>query len=182
MNSARVFVVCGAVQHGKSTLAKYLARAASVPDGDCSSVIYREVARRMDISEESLRQMPKEDIRKSLIAVGDELCCPDAGYLPKRLYYAEKVRSIAGVRRRTELDSFIEAVGQVDVVPIWIDRPDGPEIKDNTDFGLKDQCRILVENTGSARDLESIAAAICRFEELPKCAVRLSPLPLTVGL
>jgi len=176
MNNARVFVVCGPVQHGKSTLARWISATLGQDFGDCSSVIYREVASRRGITEAELRAMPKEDIRSDLIATGDDLCDPDPGFLAKQLYYGEAKRSIAGVRRRTELASLVEAVGDADVISIWIERPDGPSISDNTDFGLKEACPIHVANVGGVASLRGIGEAIGQLQYRPECNLTFSPL------
>ena len=175
MNSARVFIICGDVQHGKTTLAKYLARAVKGGYRDCSDVIYETFARRAGMDVATARAMPKEAIRPQLITIGDELCAADPGFLAKRLYFGESVRVIAGIRRTAELESLIADVGVDSVVPVWIDRPGGPSIPDNTQAALRDMCPIHVVNSGMAHSLSDIAADIAVFQHIPKCRISISP-------
>jgi hypothetical protein len=179
MNNARIFVICGKVQHGKTTLANYLATAAGLPNArDCSSVIYRELSRRRGVSEEELRAMDKEGLREELADLGDELCGTgsDPGFLAKSLYYGESRRVVAGVRRVPEFDSLVEAVGRDNVIGVWIDRPGGPDIEDNTEMALEYKCNIRVLNYRTAPHLADVAQALASFQVRPNCAVTLHPL------
>lgn len=168
MNNLRAYVICGPVQHGKSTLASLLFGATTLRWGDCSSIIYTELANRLNIPLTELTAKPKSDIRQQLIETGDDLCKDDPGILPKQLYYAEQRRVIAGVRRVAELQSFREAIGETNAIPIWVDRLGGANVSDNTEDDLMEQCSIIVRNHGTLDDLAEIARYIGDIQTNPK--------------
>lgn len=133
----KIIVVCGPPRSGKSTISAILAKETGLHTSDCSSIIYRELARDLGTTVEDLMARNKEEIRPSLIRTGDRLCEADPAYLAK-VVYTGGARIITGVRRVSEFNGLRQWLmdhGE-EVVLWWIDRPGIEVIRDNTEAEL----------------------------------------------
>lgn len=175
-----VLFVTGPAGHGKTTAREILCELThGQRGGSCSDIIYHFLALRRGVSVESLRQIPKEQLRPALIEAGDYLCgsigqlteksvhptldddvfrCPS---ILIRTLYLNGVNIIDGVRRRLELE---DARGHLDwngvpSVVIHVSNPNGPKVVDNTE-DLKDMADEVVVNDGTRDELREKLKAI----------------------
>ena len=70
---ARLILIIGPAQHGKSTVRKIISRLTGKKGGSCSDTIYHAWATLTGETEESVRAWPKERVRPLLVALGDWL-------------------------------------------------------------------------------------------------------------
>lgn len=168
-----VFFVVGKPQHGKSTLRQALANATRLRGGSCSDVVYALLAARRGVSVESLRFLPKEELRPTLVRFGDWLCglgepLEETAVNPEfdeniyrhptalvRVLVLSGIHVVDGIRRRLELQESkdrLEWIG-LRTLTIFVDRPGVPEVKDNTE-DLRDFADEVVLNDGTVADLE----------------------------
>lgn len=175
MNFAPVIFVVGKPQHGKTTIRDIVSQKTGLRGGSCSDVVYHYLAARRQVSVEALRQEPKEALRPTLIQAGDFMCGireqppeeapvnpePDAEIWRHpsaliRCLYLNGVNVIDGVRRRLELLHAREALEWVGVrsAVIFVDRPGGPQIADNTE-DLREFATVTISNDGTINDLET---------------------------
>ncbi len=172
MNAPCIFVI-GPVGHGKTTAREILARLTHLKGGSCSDVIYAVLAARRQVSVESLKQIPKEELRPALIELGDFLCgqvgtlaeLPVNADIDSTLYrspsglirtlYMNGYNVIDGVRRRLELQDAKQHLdwNGVRQVVIHVFDPRKPIIKDNSE-DLKDLADNCIINDGTVNDLE----------------------------
>ncbi len=174
MSSPPVIFVVGPVGHGKSAAREILARLTHLKGASCSDVIYAFLAFRKDVSQESLRALPKESFRPQLIEAGDFMVGTldavneqtaksaelDASIYRRpsaliRTLYQNGYNVIDGVRRRAEL---VEAVDHLDwngirSLVIHIHDPRKPRIADNSEL-LSDLCQVSLTNDGTLEQLE----------------------------
>lgn len=175
---APVFFIVGPVDHGKSTSRKILSGVTHLKGGSCSDVIYAILAKRRGVSVESLRAIPKEELRPTLIALGDYVCCvvdadgkqvvlhevPVNAEVDGEIYrspsalirtlYLNGYNVIDGVRRRLELQharDHLEWNG-VKCVTIHVSDPRKPVIQDNSE-DLTGLCDNVILNDGTEEDL-----------------------------
>lgn len=151
---APLSIVIGPATHGKSTLRGMLCEELDAKGGSCSDYIYALWAY-LDgkRSVEVLRQMPKEEARQRLVALGDWLTTSSPtfcaqfpfhmfpGYDPSVLdrtglpkpnpgaliqgAFNDGVRVLDGVRRRRELEAALPFFAWFGVKPfiIWVEDP-----------------------------------------------------------
>lgn len=158
MEADTVFVITGPPRHGKSTFAEMLCHALSddAGPGNTSDVIYTELAARRSISVEELRQLPKESLRPDLVALGDELCATDPFAIVRALI--AKHRVITGVRRCEEFVSC-----PAPKVLVWLERKNGPQIADNTDYRLKTMAdRVFLFEQDDFESMRAVALELAR--------------------
>lgn len=174
-----VFFIVGKPQHGKSTLRNAISQRTRLRGGSCSDVVYALLAARRNVSVESLRAIPKEQLRPDLIRFGDWLCrtgepLAEVSARPGfdedmyrhptalvRVLVLSGIHVIDGVRRRIELQEAkdrLEWIG-LQTLTLFVDRPGGPDIKDNTE-DLRDLADELVLNDGTIEDLERKAGEL----------------------
>lgn len=169
-----VFFFVGPVGHGKTTAREIVSKITHLSGASCSDVIYRFLAIRRGVSVESLRALPKEDLRPALIEAGDYLCGQigelkevavdsriekDVWRIPSaliRLLYLNGHNSIDGVRRRLELTHAIQHLewNGVPSIVIHVSDPRKPIIKDNSE-DLSDLAELKIVNDGTVEDLEA---------------------------
>jgi hypothetical protein len=175
MNPPVIFLI-GPVGHGKTTAREIIARLTYLKGGSCSDVIYAFLSYRKNVSQESLRRLPKEFFRPQLIEAGDFL----VGQIDKiaeqtetsfvtdnsmyrrpsaliRTLYHSGYHIIDGVRRRAEL---VEAADHLEWngvrhLTIHVSVPGKATVEDNSE-DLRDMAHVLVENSGTVEDLEAI--------------------------
>lgn len=127
------FIIIGPPQNGKTTLSKIIAEKLDMKFGSTSSIVYKELAKDLNISVEELLSKPKEEIRPSLTLKGNELCSTVKTYLIDRLL-DQDVTIIDGARRVSELkesQAKLSSLGKV--YTIWVQNPRTPKIQDNTE-------------------------------------------------
>jgi len=139
MDKDSVFVICGPPRHGKDTFGEFLSKAMGVPTFSTSSVLYEVMAERLDTTVKSLHRLDKEDIREDLVALGNELCDEDPGYLVNRAI-SEGFQIITGVRRVKEWKAT-----DFPAHLVWIERIGGPLIMDNTEPELRSLAQSVLE-------------------------------------
>lgn len=153
MSSPPVIFLVGPAGAGKTTARNILAKLTHLKGGSCSDVIYAFLAFRKGVSQESLRQLPKESFRAQLIEAGDFM----VDYVDKiaevpvnkevdgelyripsaliRTLYQNGYNIIDGVRRHNELQ---EAISHLDwngirSLVIKVMRKDVPNVTDNAE-------------------------------------------------
>jgi hypothetical protein len=168
-----VFFIVGPVGHGKSTAREILSQLTHLKGGSCSDVIYGCLARRRNVSVDTLRQIPKEELRPTLIALGDFIC----GSGPKlaedpadiafddavfrhpsaliRMLYLNGYNVIDGVRRKAELE---HARAQLDwngvrSFVVHVHDPRKALIADNSE-DLTEFADLKIVNEGTVEELE----------------------------
>lgn len=169
-----VIIVLGPPGHGKTTAREILVKLTGLRGGSCSDVIYHILAARRKVSIESLRQLPKEQIRPALIELGDWLC-GQIGTLSEaskntelsdeiffrvpsalvRVLFLNDVRVIDGVRRRIELQDALKHLEWLGIrtLVLFVHRPGGPKIADNTE-DLTEFADEILPNDGTPAELE----------------------------
>lgn len=185
-----VFFLIGPPQHGKTTARRILSKLTGLKGASTSDVIAGFLAERKGVSYDSVRALPKELSRAEFIEAGNWLCGDDIklAEAPKditvdeesyrvpsalvRALYHSGVNVIDGCRRRLELDnarSHLQWNG-VRTLVLYIERPDGPKIKDNTEL-TKDHADEYILNDGSEADLtEKLHTALTKHFPPPKKA------------
>lgn len=169
-----VFFIVGPVGHGKSTAREILSQLTHLKGGSCSDVIYSYLAARRKVPVDTLRQIPKEELRPTLIAAGDFVC----GSGPKlaedpadialddfvfrgpsaliRTLYLNGYNVIDGVRRQAELKSakdYLEWNGVRSFV-VHVHDPRKPLIADNSE-DLTEFADLKIVNEGTVEELEA---------------------------
>lgn len=175
-----VFFVIGPVGHGKTAAREILARLTRLKGGSSSDVIYAFLAFRRNVSQESLRQLPKESFRPELIEAGDFM----VGVLPRmkdndertaeidasiyrrpsaliRTLYMNGYNIIDGVRRRHELTEAIDHFdwNGIRTLIVHVSDPRKPIVADNSE-DLKDLANEVVVNDGTLEELEAKLRAL----------------------
>lgn len=159
------FAIIGPAQSGKTTFAGYLADILGTGHTDLSGWIIEVETirqRRMgEISPKSPAQLLDEwdydrgrPTRKYLIALGDAVCELRPSFLIERAF--EKAPIIAGVRRIEEFETLPE-----DVITVYIDRADAPDIQDTFDIPLE-LTQWVIENNGTLEELREKAEDLVR--------------------
>lgn len=181
MSSPPVIFLVGAAGHGKTTARNLLCKLTHLKGGSCSDVIYAFLAFRKNVSQESLRQLPKEAFRAQLIEAGDfmvgrldtlkEAPSEEGKEVDGQLYripsalirtlYQNGYNIIDGVRRHNELG---EAISHLDwngirSLVIHVSRPGIPAIADNAEDVLQ-FVNERVENDGTLDELETKLKAV----------------------
>lgn len=181
MSSPPVIFLVGAAGHGKTTARNLLCKLTHLKGGSCSDVIYAFLAFRKNVSQESLRQLPKESFRAQLIEAGDfmvgyidtlrEPPSAEAGEVDGQLYripsalirtlYQNGYNIIDGVRRHKELQ---EAISHLDwngirSLVLKVERPGVPGISDNAE-NVDQFVNERVENDGTLEKLEAKLKAV----------------------
>jgi len=146
--STPTFLFIGFPGSGKSTAAKMCAALACVKHGETSDIVYDVLAKRLGLSVERLRKIPKEQIRPALIDVGDELCWVNPAAL-SYFHWSNGCRVISGIRRPEELHALCDVMDAAKqrYVIVWVSRPGcvKPD-KDNTEVTPDDADRIIVND------------------------------------
>lgn len=170
---APVIFVVGPVGHGKTTCREILSRITHLKGGSCSDVIYAVLAARRGVSVQSLREVPKEELRPTLIEVGDWLCgqigqLAEVAAKPEidetvyrapsaliRTLYLNGYNVIDGVRRKLELQHAKEHLewNGVRTVVIHVSDPRKPLIADNSE-DLTPLADNAIVNDGTPEELE----------------------------
>lgn len=171
-----VFLFLGPARHGKTTARKHFAELTGIPGASCSDVIYPLLADYLDITEEELRNMPKEEARPKLIEFGDWLCGKrdNVSFSDKplsetmyrgpsslvRALYLSGIRVIDGVRRREELwdASRIFDWLNVPLMVFWVERPGADQIQDNTEVTVEDADVTLLNDSTPEHLKEKVKA------------------------
>jgi hypothetical protein len=172
MPNAPVIFVTGPIGHGKTTAREIISRVTHMKGGSCSDVIYAILANRRQVSVESLKQIPKEELRPALIEVGD-FVCGSVGEIKEapvnnideslyrhpsaliRTLYLNGYNVIDGVRRRLELQHAQQHLdwNGVRSVVIHVQDPRKPIVQDNSE-DLRDLADNQIVNDGTVGDLE----------------------------
>ena len=165
----RVVLIVGQIGHGKSSVRAALSAASGLRGASCSDLIYEKLARKRGVTVASLRQIPKEQLRPELVALGDWLvgvgdAASPAGipwYGGYRGYDAlvwelfdGGFRIIDGVRRRVEMLATLARFRSMGVEPVvvHVERPMVPSVRDNSE-DLRDFADFHVVNDGSREEL-----------------------------
>lgn len=176
-----VFFFVGKPQHGKTTARKIVEQLTRLQGGSCSDVVYHYLATRRGVSVESLRQLPKEELRPVLCQAGDWICglgdpLPEPaknGDIGAEMYrspsalirtlYVSGRNCIDGVRRRLELQHAKDHLDWNGVMSVtfFIERPGVPDIKDNTE-DLRDLADVVIQNDGTIQQLGEKLEAFLR--------------------
>jgi hypothetical protein len=171
---APVIFVTGKPQHGKTTARQILERLTHLKGGSCSDVVYHILAARRGVSPDSLRLLPKEELRPALVQVGDWMCGLGELSEPKtndkfddtqlyrhpsaliRTLYVSGYNLIDGVRRRIELQNARDHLdwNGVRSLTLHVVRPNVQEVKDNTE-DLGEFADEVVHNDGTVEELEA---------------------------
>ncbi len=170
-SSNTLLLVSGLPRHGKSTLAGMLSTFTGLPWGDCSAIIYQELAKREDTTIPELKSRDKNALRAALIATGDDLCKQNPAYLADALI-EQGVRIVSGVRKADEIEAILEKHKDLSILHVWVEAFDNkeqaerfsflgtegdtaevgpgiysaPTIHDNTDTSLRDLADFVVFN------------------------------------
>src|ERR1700728_4796197 len=160
-----VIFLIGPPQHGKTTARSIVCKLTGLKGASTSDVIYGFLAQRKGVDFHALKKLPKEDIRQELIEAGDWLCGTDVpikevakdasievdmyrvpSALVRVLYHAG-YNVIDGARRALELDNARSVLqwNGIRTLVIWIEKPDGPVVADNTSI-KKEQADEIVVN------------------------------------
>ncbi len=172
LSNDTIILVSGLPRHGKSTLAGLLSTFTGLPWGDCSSVIYQELAKREETTIPELKARDKNQLRAALIATGDNLCLSNPAYLADALI-EQGIRIVSGVRKADEIEAILAKHGETfKIVHLWVEAFDNkeqterftlldptaaevgleldiysaPTIHDNTDSTLRDLADFIVFN------------------------------------
>ena len=160
IHNETVIFLAGRPHSGKTTVRKLLCEYLELRGGSCSDVIYYNLASMRQTSVEELRKLPKEQLRPELISVGDSCTAQNPTFLVDALF-AEGYRVIDGIRRKRELDAVKEKYPNG--LFVWVSRPGGPEVADNTELGEKDFQTTLL-NAKTLSDLPwTVKAFVHRF-------------------
>jgi hypothetical protein len=178
-----VIFLIGQPQHGKSVARSIVCKLTGLKGASCSDVICGFLAERRGVSYESIRSLPKEQTRAEFVTAGDWLCGMDVvlkekakdetvdadmfrvpSALVRTLYHAG-YNVIDGVRRALELEESFKHLhwNGIRTLTIWIERPNGPVVVDNTTI-KKEQADEVVLNDGSEADLvEKLHAVLLKY-------------------
>ncbi len=171
---APAIIVIGPPHHGKTEARKILSELTFSKGESTSTAIYSFLAHRSKTPLADLQKIPKEDFRAQLIEAGDFLVgAIDKILLPAvdetidasvyrvpstlvRTLYMAGYNVIDGVRRKAELQDAIKHLewNGVRTVVIWIERPGGDQISDNTELTSADATDIVI-NDGTLDDLRA---------------------------
>jgi hypothetical protein len=194
---APVIFVVGPVGHGKTTSREILSRITHLKGGSCSDVIYAVLAARRGVSVQSLRDPPKEELRPTLIEVGDWMCgqigqLTEVAAKPEvdetiyrspsaliRTLYMNGYNVIDGVRRKLELQHAQEHLewNGVRSVVIHVHDPRKPLIADNSE-DLTPLSDNQIVNDGTPGELEEKLFAVLD-QHFPGAVQRPAPTPET---
>lgn len=187
---APFIIVVGPAKHGKSTFRKALAARLGAEGGSCSDTIYALWAYIAGETVEALQQRPKDEVRATLVALGNWFTTPAESlaenfprgvipdtYLPNleisamekphegsliRQAYLSGVRVLDGVRRRKELDAVLPFFDWFDIpVRIYYVYDERKGMDPADNFNLSpSDAHKLIKNNGSKEELEAIAVKI----------------------
>lgn len=169
-----VLLIIGPPRHGKTEARKLLAELTFMRGESTSTVIYKFLSVRRNVSAESLLQLPKESLRPDLIEAGDflvgaidKIAAPAANpAVEKEVYripstlvrtlYLSGYNIIDGVRRKAELTDSVKHLewNGVRSIVLWIFNPNADLIKDNTELTAADATDIIV-NDGTREELRT---------------------------
>lgn len=172
MQTPVIFLV-GPPHHGKTEARKLLSEITLQKGESTSTIIYHFLAARRGVSVESLKQLPKEELRPALIEAGDfivgdvsTIIEPAANTeIDAQLYripsslvrtlYMSGYNIIDGVRRKKELSEAIVHLewNGVRALTFWIERPGTPVVQDNTELTKEDADETIL-NDGSLAELK----------------------------
>lgn len=174
MQNPPVFLVIGPPKHGKTEVRKILADITHMKGISTSEIIYRYLALRRNVSIESLKEIPKEELRPALIEAGDylvgkidSLAEPAVNAeldailyrIPSALIrtpYMSGYNIIDGVRRIAEIE---EARSRLDwngvrSVVVYVKNPGAPTVSDNTEV-TETHADVVIVNDGTIEDLRA---------------------------
>jgi hypothetical protein len=182
-----VIFTIGQPGHGKTKARQILEKLTGLRGASCSDVIYAFLAERRQVTFESLKEIPKEEFRKTLIEAGDWLCGMDGFHEVAKDESIDKdvlrvpsslIRTLVqagyniidGARRALELEEakkHLEWNG-VRHLTIWIERTNGPTIADSTTV-TKQQADEVILNDGTEADLtEALHQTMLKYFPPPK--------------
>lgn len=165
-----VFIFIGPPHHGKTTSRKIFCELTGIKGASTSDVIYALLADKLGLSEEKLRETPKEELRPKLIEYGDFLCGmgqlalvegsnKDEHFMRTpsalcRVLFLTGHGVVDGVRRRLELQEFKDRLMWLGVptVVFWVERAGHPTVEDNTQLKKEDADEII-QNDGDETKL-----------------------------
>lgn len=178
-----VIIVIGPPHHGKTEARKLLSEITHLKGESTSTIIYHYLAQRRGVSVDSLKSLPKEELRPTLIKAGDFLV--DAGppleepskhatidadmyRVPSalvRTLYLSGYNIIDGVRRRRELEDAINHLDWAGVrsLVLWVERPGHSTVSDNTELTQADAKHVIL-NDGTLPDLRAKLFAALELE------------------
>ena len=146
-----VFLIIGPARAGKTTFANFLSETTGLKATGTSQVVYEIIAAARDCTVEDLLQIPKEELRPTLIKTADYICDIHPDTLSLKLLN-DGYRIIDGIRRQEEL-GFLRCQPNYDVFTIYIDRDPQYTVPDNFDI-KKEWANQIIENDGSIQDLK----------------------------
>lgn len=152
-------VMIGCKQSGKSTAAAAIGAAyCNVKVVDTSNAIYSLLASRKGVTEEALRQLPKENLREDLIQLGDELTDQHPLALIEDSVLAGEF-VIAGIRKIPQL----KAARELGSLVLWIER-DGhdPDGIDNLELSARDADAVVYNNGSDLLAFQEQVMAVFR--------------------
>jgi hypothetical protein len=186
-------IVIGPAKHGKSTFRRALAAKLGTKGASCSDMLYAIWAYVAEESEEGLRKRPKDEIRSTLVALGDwyttpaatlaenfpfdklpsihlaklegsEMEKPHEGVLIQQAYRSG-VRVLDGVRRKRELAAALPIFKWVGIPVLVLYVYDPRKGVDPTDnFDLRYRdANNIILNNGSEENLEAEAARVAEI-------------------
>jgi hypothetical protein len=145
-----VFVVAGAKQSGKSTVAALFGHRLGVEYVESSAVINERIEKERGLPRGTIaaaRAQHHDNWRAEQIAVGNAMSA--AGEPPGLLCVRRGYRVIDGIRRGKELRLSVEAARAAGRVPlvVFVDRPGGQGAADNTEGpALRAQADAMIIN------------------------------------
>jgi len=151
-----VFLIIGPARAGKTTFANFLSEITGLKAAGTSQVVYEVIAAARNCTVEDLLQIPKEELRPTLIKTADYICDIHSDTLSLKLLN-DGYRIIDGIRRSEELRS-IKSHPKYDVFVVYIDRDPQYTVSDNFNIN-KGWGNQIIENDGSIQDLEEKALA-----------------------
>jgi hypothetical protein len=122
-----------------------LSTFTGLPWGDCSGIIYQELARRENTTIPELKARDKNVLRAALIATGDDLCASNPAYLADALI-EQGVRIISGVRKADEIQQILAKHSDFNIVHLWVEALDTKEQTER--FALLDQAAEVGDTAG----------------------------------
>lgn len=129
LDHAFKYAFIGLKQAGKSTASTIASTIIGCRAVDTSDMIYEALAAESGVTVESLRAIPKEELRPRLIEIGDRLSKEDPLSLVRPVMKAKSF-TIAGIRKKDQLAALPK-----DVQVVWINRTNhDPDSLDNLEI------------------------------------------------
>jgi len=149
----KLTVIIGKACAGKSTFAQWLIKQTGEKAGRTSSIIYEAMAKARGCTVKDLEDLPKEELRPKLIALGDFMCDIQPDILSQALVQ-RGITVIDGVRRKSEL----EALREKHEIFVYYIRRDKFTVSDNFELDERD-AHYIVDNNGEMNEFKILTTA-----------------------